>query len=34
LQLETIEVVGHPLRAPTDEVMITDEPGLSSGKAF
>src|SRR5262249_1678483 len=34
LQLETIEVVGHPLRAPTDEVMITDEPCLSSGKAF
>src|SRR5215471_3974231 len=34
LQLETTEVVGHPLRAPTDEVMITDDPRLSSGKAF
>src|ERR1700747_2075702 len=34
LQLETAEVVGHPLRAPTDEVMITDEPCLSNGKAF
>src|SRR2546426_6715857 len=34
LQLETVEVVGHPLRAPTDAVMTRDEPGLSSGKAF
>jgi len=34
LQVETVEVVGHPLRAPTDEVMITDEPRLSSGKLF
>src|SRR5216683_1665110 len=34
LQVETIEVVGHPLRAPTDALMITDEPCLSSGKAF
>src|SRR5437773_12565529 len=34
LQLETIEVVGHPLRPPTDEVIDTDEPCLSSGKAL
>src|SRR2546428_11853018 len=34
LQLETAEVVDHPLRAPTDEVIITDEPFLRSGKAF
>ena len=34
LQVETVEVVGHPLRAPTDALMTTDEPGLSSGKAF
>jgi hypothetical protein len=34
LQAETVEVVGHPLRAPTDEVVITDEPCLNSGKAF
>src|SRR5216684_1519091 len=34
LQVETVEVVGHPLRAPTDALMITDEPCLSSGKAF
>jgi hypothetical protein len=34
LQVETVEVVGHPLPAPTDEVMITEEPFLSSGKAF
>src|SRR3984893_15408787 len=34
LQVETIEVVGHPLRAQTDALMITDEPCLSSGKAF
>jgi hypothetical protein len=24
----------HPLRAPTEALMITDEPCLSSGKAF
>src|SRR5207249_844443 len=34
LQVETVEVVGHPLRAPTDALMITDEPWLSIGKAF
>jgi hypothetical protein len=34
LQVETVEVVGHPLRAPTEALMITDEPCLSSGKAF
>src|SRR5262249_47686263 len=34
LQAETVEVVGHPLRAPTDDVMMTDEPFLSSGNAF
>src|SRR5262250_2902286 len=34
LQVETVEVVGHPLRAPTDALMITDEPCLSSGKAY
>src|SRR6266403_463279 len=34
LQVETVDVVGHPLRAPTDELMITDEPRLRSGKAF
>src|SRR5881398_1799809 len=34
LQVETVEVVGHPLRAPTDALMITEEPCLSSGKAF
>src|SRR5437016_973294 len=34
LEVETVEVVGHPLRAPTDALMITDEPCLSSGKAF
>jgi hypothetical protein len=32
LQVETVEVVGHPLRAQTDALMITDEPCLSSGK--
>jgi hypothetical protein len=30
LQVETVEVVGHPLRAPTDALMITDEPCLSN----
>src|SRR6266478_5881881 len=34
LQGETVEVVGHPLRAVTDALMITDEPCVSSGKAF
>ena len=31
---ETVEVVGHPLRAVTDALIITDEPCLSRGKAF
>ena len=31
---ETVEVVGHPLRAVTDALMMTDEPCLSSGNAF
>ena len=34
LQGETVEVVGHPLRAVTDALMMTDEPCLSSGNAF
>src|SRR6516165_6572407 len=34
LQVETVEVVGHPLRAPTDALMMTDEPCLRSGTAF
>src|SRR5881394_1302977 len=34
LQVETVEVVGHPLCAPTDALMTTDEPGLSSGQGL
>jgi hypothetical protein len=34
LQVETVEVVGHPLQATTDALMTTDEPGLSSGKGY
>src|SRR4026208_2436759 len=32
LQAETVEVVGHPLRAPTDEVMIRDEARSRRGR--
>src|SRR3981081_1610099 len=32
LQVETVEVVGHPLRAPTDALMITDEPRPATGR--